>query len=1040
MLPRHAIRFRAVAAIGLFGLIATAIPTQLAAQPAPANKKVLSFTDYDIWRTASGMTLSRDGQFVAYLVGSENTDAEAIVRNVGSGKEFRFPRGSTSAFGGGAPRFTPDSKRVLLPLTPTKSALEKAKADKAEETPKAALAMIDLASGKELDRIVGVGAFQVAGEGSGLLIYRKVTAPEGGAKTDTPTVPGKGFGGKGGGKGFGGKGFQPPGAKKDDAPAAPVRNYGSDLFIRDLSSTVDRVIAEVTEFSLSNDEKTLIYVVSGKDETKNGVYALNPRFGTAATPLKVGAGRYTNLTWDEKQSKLAFYYDDSQVPAANLAPPPHAPGAAAGSGVVAAGPPVPPKWRIFVWDRTAKTAPAQISRVPAAPAGAGLATVVAPVLTSATASAPSSAMTEVFTPDMPGMKQGWSLTGNALNFSQDGTKLYVSTAPPRPPAATTPVVDDIQLDIWHWKDAQTQPMQKLPQALNSARNPSYGAVLLLDTKQFRQLSDDTISVGQPGTGDWAVASDDRKYKHMTGYASPVPRDYSLVNIRTGETKSLLTASGYGLALSPNGKYLFGFDNKDWFTISVPGGQRVNLTAKLKEKFFDEEHDTPDEPRSYGGGQWTPDGKFVLVSDRFDIWKLAADGSSAENLTKIGRAGNIRFSILRPRNPEDVTPDRTIDLTKPLLLGAVNLVTRDTGFYRLEPGSAPKMLLMGARNYGSPVKAKDADVYLMTVQTFSQYPDYYVTTPDFHELKRVTDINPHTKNYNWGRAELIHYTSTDGDKLSGILIKPENFDPSKKYPMVVYIYERLSQNLHQFRVPTVNAGQVINPTFYASNGYLVLMPDIAYKVGTPGQSAMRCILPAIQAVADKGFVDEKAIGINGQSWGGYQIAYMVTQTNRFKAAVAGAPVSNMTSAYSGIRWGSGLPRQFQYEKTQSRIGATLWEAPMKYLENSPVFMADRVQTPLLMIHNDQDGAVPWYQGIEYFLALRRLGKEAYLLNYNGEDHNLTRRATARDFSVRMFQFFEHHLRGKPAPEWMDKGVPFIDREKEKEQIKKVLNGK
>lgn len=1034
MPPGLAFRPRALAAITLFGLIVATSADRLSAQPAPAAKKVLTFADYDVWRSASGVALSRDGQHLAYVVGSEAADGEAVVRHIASGKEFRFPRGASTAFGGAAPKFTPDSKRVLLPLTPTKAVLEKAKADKlkAEDMPKSALALVDLASGKELDRITGVGTFQLAGEGSGFLIYRKQPPPEE-KKGDTPTAPitpGK-FG-----KGTKGT-FPTPGGKGD---ATPAKNYGSDLMIRDLSSTSDRIIPEVTDFSLTADEKLLVYVVSGKDEKKNGVYAMNPRFGTAATPLKVGAGRYSGITWDEKQTKLAFYYDDSQILPANVAPPPHTPGSATGSGVAAATPTSPPRWRIFVWDRNAKTDPMQISRVPAAPAGAGLASVVAPVLTAAAApSVATSAMTEVFNPDMPGMKPGWTLTGNSLSFSQDGTKLYFSTAPERPRTTGAPAVDDIQLDIWHWKDAATPTAQKLRAAAD--RNKSYGAVLLLDTKQFRQLSDDTMSVGQPGTGDWAVGSDDRKYKHMTGYAFPVPSDYALVNVRTGETKTLLTASGFGVSLSPDGKYLLGFDNKDWFTISVPGGKKANLTSKLKEKFFNEEHDSPSDPPPYGGGQWTPDGKFVLVSDRFDIWKLAADGSSAENLTKIGRSQNIRFTILRPRSPEDrIQFDRTIDLSKPILLGAENLATYDTGFYRLEPGSGPNLLLMGARLYGTPTKAKDADVYLLTVQTFSQYPDYYVTTPDFHELKRVTDINPHVKNYNWGRAELINYTSTDGEKLSGILVKPENFDPTKKYPMVVYIYERLSENLHRFRVPTVNAGQIINPTFYASNGYLVLMPDIAYKVGTPGQSALRCVLPAIQAVADKGFVDEKAIGINGQSWGGYQIAYMVTQTNRFKAAVAGAPVANMTSAYSGIRWGSGLPRQFQYEKTQSRIGATLWEAPMKYLENSPVFMADRVQTPLLMIHNDQDDAVPWYQGIEYFLALRRLGKEAYLLNYNGEPHNLAKRSTARDFSVRMFQFFEHHLRGKTAPEWMEKGVPFIDREKEKEQIKKVLGGK
>ena len=379
----------------------------------------------------------------------------------------------------------------------------------------------------------------------------------------------------------------------------------------------------------------------------------------------------------------------------------------------------------------------------------------------------------------------------------------------------------------------------------------------------------------------------------------------------------------------------------------------------------------------------------------------------------------------------------VDLSKPQLLRAENMQTRDTGFYRLEAGAPPKLLIMGAREYGPPTKAKDADVYLLTAQTFSMFPDYCVTSSDFAEMKRVTDINPRVKEFNWGKAELVSYTSADGAKLSGVLVKPENFDPTRKYPMVVYIYERLSDTLHHFRSPVVNRGQVINPTFYASNGYLVLMPDIAYKVGAPGQSAIKCVLPAIQAVVDKGIVNEQAIGINGQSWGGYQIAYMVTQTDRFKAAVAGAPVSNMVSAYDGIRWGSGLTRQHQYEWTQSRIGATLWDAPMKFIENSPVFMADRVKTPLLMIHNDQDDAVPWYQGIEYYLALRRLGKECYLLNYNGEPHNLVKRAAARDFAARMFQFFEHHLKGRGEPAWMVKGVPYLDREKDKDEIRKLL---
>ncbi len=1015
-------RSRGIAAIALFGLlVASAGP--LSAQPT--NKKVLTYAEYDIWRTASGVTLSRNGQYVAYLIGSEGADGEVVVRHVASGKEFKFPRGAATGFAalGTSPRFTPDSKKVLIPLTPTRAELEKAKADKlkAEDYPKAALAIIDLPSGKEVDRIAGASSFQVGGEGNGFLIYRKSTTPELG-KGDTKEPTGPPVKGKKGG-------FPIPGT----TPPVQTTSYGSDLFLRDLSGTTDRTILNVTEYSLSADEKTLVYMVSSKTEVKNGVYTLNPKFGTGGSPLRTGVGKYSSLTWDEKQNKLAFFYDDSQIPSATLAPAPHPAGTPVGTSIGAAPTPPPPaQYRVFVWDRHAKTESKPIARVPLGTVG-GFGALVAPVVAARAPSVPD-AVTEVLGPDTPGLKKGWTLTSNALSFSQDGTKIYVATAPerPRPTGPTAP--DDIQLDLWHWKDGALQPMQKLQAAQDRAR--TFGAVFLLDTKQFRHLSDADVTV-QPGPGDWAVSTDNRKYKHMTGYAFPVPTDYALVNIRSGVTQPLATASTIGFTLSPNGKYLLSFDGKDWSAVSVPEGKKVNLTSKLTVKFFEEDHDSPSTAPPYGGVQWTADGKSVLVSDRYDIWKIAVDGSNAENLTKIGRTQGLRFTLLRPRSPDDRTPiERTVDLSKPHLLGAENLTTRDTGFYRLEPGSNPKMLLMGARAYGNPTKAKDADVYLLTVQTFSQYPDYYATTPDFHELKRVTDINPRVKDYNWGKAELVKYSSTDGTPLQGILIKPENFDPSKKYPMVVYIYERLSENLHQFRVPNVVRGQVINPTFYASNGYLVLMPDIAYKIGFPGPSAIKCVLPAIQAVVDKGCVNENAIGINGQSWGGYQIAYMITQTNRFKAAVAGAPVSNMVSAYDGIRWGSGLPRQFQYEKTQSRIGATLWEAPMRYIENSPVFMADRVQTPLLMIHNDQDDAVPWYQGIEYFLALRRLGKEVYLLNYNGEPHNLAKRAAARDFAMRMFQFFECHLKDKPAPEWMEKGVPFLDREKEKEQWKKL----
>jgi dipeptidyl aminopeptidase/acylaminoacyl peptidase len=200
--------------------------------------------------------------------------------------------------------------------------------------------------------------------------------------------------------------------------------------------------------------------------------------------------------------------------------------------------------------------------------------------------------------------------------------------------------------------------------------------------------------------------------------------------------------------------------------------------------------------------------------------------------------------------------------------------------------------------------------------------------------------------------------------------------------------------------------------------------VHYRVGYPGESALDCIVPGILSILEEGFVDPARIGVQGHSWGGYQIAHMITQTDIFAAAEAGAPVSNMTSAYGGIRWASGMNRAMQYEKTQSRIGATLWEGLPRYIENSPLFWADKVNTPVLMLHNDEDGAVPWYQGIEFFTALRRLGKPTWLVNYNGEPHGVRKYQNRKDWAERMQQFFDHYLQGAPAPVWLVEGVPAV----------------
>jgi dipeptidyl aminopeptidase/acylaminoacyl peptidase len=295
-------------------------------------------------------------------------------------------------------------------------------------------------------------------------------------------------------------------------------------------------------------------------------------------------------------------------------------------------------------------------------------------------------------------------------------------------------------------------------------------------------------------------------------------------------------------------------------------------------------------------------------------------------------------------------------------------------------------------------------------------------------KKLSSINPQQKDYNWGTAELFNWKAYNGKDATGIVYKPENFDPKKKYPMIVYFYEKLSDGLNSYHEPAP-IRSAINVPYFVSNGYIIFMPDIEYKIGHPGQSAYDYIVSGARALVKKGWVDSTNMALQGHSWGGYQAAQVATMTKLFKAVWAGASVANMTSAYGGIRWESGVSRQFQYEKSQSRIGATLWEKLPLYLENSPLFHLDKVTAPMVIMANDADGAVPWYQGIEMFTALRRLGKKVWMFNYNGEGHGLSQRQDMKDYQIRMQQFFDYMLKGEKPAKWITEGVPAVKKGKD-----------
>jgi dipeptidyl aminopeptidase/acylaminoacyl peptidase len=949
---------------------------------APA-KRPISYDTMDYWRAIGNpQRLSDDGQWLAYALSSQGEDGELIVRNLASGKEFKHPRGTT-------PQFTPDAKFLLFTIVPPKTSADDdaagraggAAAEPAEGAAATAAArnsagIMALPSG-QVTVVEQISTIRLAEDSSTWVALHKGRAPAAGGRG--------GRGGAGGGRaGGGGRGggaaatTEPPaaattpaattGAAQGATPATPAekrKDAGSDLIIRNLATGADVTISEVNEFAWNKGGSWLAYAVSSTDAAKDGAFVRQMSDGAVRT-LHTGKGHYKSFAFDEGGAQLAFLSDQAEYDK-----------------------PVSP-YRVYYWKSGETTA--------------------AELVSGATR----------------GMPQGMVVHDSAppRRFSEDGKQLFLNTAPPPAPPADPNAKRPTNVDLWNYKDAQLQPMQRV--RATQDRNRSYRAVVHLGDKRFVQLATPDMPSVNPGTNpDRAIGTSDLPYQQLVSWDQGY-NDVYLVDLKNGQRRKLMEKTTQTPALSPGGAYLTYFDEftGHWYSYRIADGTKVNLTERLPVKFFDEDHDTPDMPGPYAAlGGWTAGDKSLLLYDQFDIWEIRPDGTNARMITAgEGRKQRIVFRWSRALDPELLT----VPTTGPVLLSATNDTTKATGFYRttLASTTAPEKVVMLDKAFGVPTKAKNADRLVFTLSRFEEFPNLWTSDANFAGMQKVTDANPQQAEYVWGTSELVEYINADGVKLRAILTKPEGFDPSKQYPMMVYIYEGLTQGLHRYVAP--NVGTSVNVTRYVSNGYVVLQPDIIYNTGYPGEDAEKCVIPAVNTIVAKGFIDPKRIGIQGHSWGGYQITHLITRTNLFAAVQAGASVSNMISAYGGIRWGTGMSRAFQYEKTQSRIGAPPWSSPLQFIENSPIFWVEKIQTPYLTIHNDADDAVPWYQGIEFFSAMRRLGKEAYFFNYNGELHGLRNRDNMKHWTVHQDEFFDHYLLGKPKPAWMDKGVPFLER--------------
>jgi len=579
------------------------------------------------------------------------------------------------------------------------------------------------------------------------------------------------------------------------------------------------------------------------------------------------------------------------------------------------------------------------------------------------------------------------------------------------------LLEQREMDVWHWNDRRIVTNQKerwedekdKTCLATVARDRLDSVVQLAD----REVPDVSISLGNRYT----LGSSQVPYMKLLTWEGSF-NDLYIVDLETGTRVRIAEKILGASSISPSGEYAVYYKDRDWHLYNVSSGLTRNLTAGLDVSFADELHDYPGVVPGYGSAGWMEDSSAVFLNDRFDIWMFSPTGENPVNLSEgEGREQQMTFRLIRT-DPEG----KFWKKGEGALLSSYRDKTKSYGFYSLNTGSpGVSKLLEEDKKFSFLAKAKDADTLLYTRQDYREFPDLWTAGSDFSGTLKISDVNPQVADYTWGKAELVEWNSLDGFPLQGVLIKPGNYEEGKRYPVLVYFYRFFSQRLHEFNTPVINH----RPCFplYASNGYAIFLPDIRFEVGHPGFASTKCLVPGVQKLVDMGIADPDAIGLHGHSWSGYQAAFIITQTDMFAAAVAGAPVSNMTSAYGGIRWGTGLSRQFQYEKTQSRIGGSLWEYPELYIENSPLFYADRINTPLLIMFGDQDDAVPWYQGIELYMAMRRLEKDAVFLQYRGEPHHLKKYPNRLDYAIRMKQYFDYYLRGAEAPEWITSGEPY-----------------
>ncbi len=958
-----------------FFLLFLALSCSMLSQVQAQDSRPMSWKDVSTWKSMpnSGYKLSPDGQWMAYVLTGIETDGELILQKVAdpaSKKTFTLGAATFASF-----EFSDNSQWIAFkefPKFTEKQANEKANGKPLKEK----LHLIKLASGDK-KTFAGIGGYYFNGEAASHLVM---------------TLPKEGSG----------------------------EAKGSDLLIYHLITGKSQNLGNVREHAVNKSGTHLAYAVDAANSQGNGLYLLQLATN-AIQVLDSDEAGYQSLNWTDKGDGFAAlkFKKDKKYKQEKGA-------------VIGVKNPSNPQVILFDpavdslgFDPNYTISPNRrplwsddLTRI-----FYGIHPLVVAEKVKAKQELNQDSLRQAELLSLEKIKSD-STIKSVSDLQKAIAKLNPSTALEKKSSdAKKP-----EMTIWHWEDERMQSRQQVMEGMD--KNASFWAVYNPATKTHLALQDSSLrELNLLPQQRHALGSDPGTYELDNNLNGQTYLDYFLVDVATG-AKTLLLEKFYQPTFasmprpSTDGKKLLYGKDGHFYVYDILSKTHSNLTEKLPVSMVDVEEDENLANPLHNPLGWSADSKYVLLRDGWDIWQIPMSSKESPiNLTQNGKAQHIRYQYRVNLNPEE----KGIDLSKPLYIRLYGERTKKTGIGTLSPakaGLAPrlKVLLWEDANIQGLAKAKKAQVFTYTKEKFNQPTQVFLTDASLSNAKQVTENAPDAAKFAWSAGvKLIDYVTTKGDSLQAALYLPAGYEEGKSYPTVIYYYEKLSQNLHNWSNPSYS-GTGWNPSVYTSNGYAVLMSDIVYKLDDPGMSALWAVLPAVDAAIQTGVVDPNKMGLHGHSWGGYQTSFLITQTNRFKAAAAGAPLTNMISMYDLIYWNSGEANMTIFESSQGRFLGGPWENWDAYERNSPIYHVKNVKTPLLMLHNDKDGAVDFTQGIEFYNALRRLKKPVILVQYLGENHGLGKLENRKDYAVRMLEFFDHHLKGMPAPSWMENGVP------------------